>query len=296
MPPAVPRSQFSAGGTLFVTPPRPHIPPIDESFDVAWEHARLRAPGETPHLNRAAASSIIGLALAVIVGALAYNFHQEIGSAVVELGQRISGQPLPRPRAPEAPTEVPSAQDSGNAEAKKASEESSPAPAEDAPAQTAANSSSAAEPDSDAKPAAPTDAAKRGGAAASKPSTARKSGTTEAASSTRSQPRAPEPAQPAPGAEPQQESGGGQEEFAEARELLRGVHRRQDLSRAVDLLWAGVRKGYVPAEVTLADLYRRGDGVERNCDQAQVLLVAASKKGSPEARRVLEQMAEQGCE
>ena len=28
---------------------------------------------------------------------------------------------------------------------------------------------------------------------------------------------------------------------------------------------------------------------------AQVLLVAASKKGSPEARHVLEQMAEEGC-
>jgi len=64
----------------------------------------------------------------------------------------------------------------------------------------------------------------------------------------------------------------------------------------VDLLWAGVRKGYVPAEVTLADLFRRGDGVEKNCDQARVLLVAASKKGSLDARQMLEHMAEQGCE
>jgi TPR repeat protein len=52
----------------------------------------------------------------------------------------------------------------------------------------------------------------------------------------------------------------------------------------------------VPAEVTLADLYRRGDGVEKNCDQARVLLVAASKKGSVEARQMLEQVAERGCE
>jgi TPR repeat protein len=64
----------------------------------------------------------------------------------------------------------------------------------------------------------------------------------------------------------------------------------------VDLLWAGVRKGYVPAEVTLADLFRRGDGVEKNCDQARVLLVAASKKGSSDARQMLEQIAEQGCQ
>jgi len=91
------------------------------------------------------------------------------------------------------------------------------------------------------------------------------------------------------------EPGSGQDEFNAAREMLKGDHRHRDLSRAVDLLWAGVRKGYVPAEVTLADLYRRGDGVAKNCDQAQVLLVAASKKGSPEARQLLELMAEQGC-
>jgi TPR repeat protein len=91
------------------------------------------------------------------------------------------------------------------------------------------------------------------------------------------------------------EPGSGQDEFNAARELLRGDHRQRDLSKALDLLWAGVRKGYVPAEVTLADLYRRGDGVPKNCDQAQVLLVAASKKGSPEARHLLEQMAETGC-
>jgi TPR repeat protein len=77
--------------------------------------------------------------------------------------------------------------------------------------------------------------------------------------------------------------------------MLRGPNRKLDLRRSVDLLWAAVRKGYVPAEVTLADLYRRGDGVEKNCDQATVLLAAASKKGSADARRSLEQMAEQGC-
>jgi TPR repeat protein len=92
------------------------------------------------------------------------------------------------------------------------------------------------------------------------------------------------------------DSGSGQEEFLVARDILRGSNRQQDLSRAVALLWASVKKGHVPAEVTLADLYRRGDGVEKNCDQARVLLVAASKKGSIEARHMLEQIAEQGCE
>jgi len=92
------------------------------------------------------------------------------------------------------------------------------------------------------------------------------------------------------------DGGSGLEEFNLAREFLKGGSRQQDLPRAVALLWSGVRKGYVPAEVTLADLYRRGEGVEKNCDQARVLLVAASKKGSPDARRMLEYMAENGCE
>jgi TPR repeat protein len=92
------------------------------------------------------------------------------------------------------------------------------------------------------------------------------------------------------------DASGGQEEFAIARDILRGSSRQQDFSKAVALLWSSVRKGHVPAEVTLADLYRRGDGVEKNCDQARVLLVAASKKGSVEARQMLEQIAERGCE
>jgi TPR repeat protein len=92
------------------------------------------------------------------------------------------------------------------------------------------------------------------------------------------------------------DGGTGQEEFNAAREILRGSNRQRDFSKALDLLWAGVRKGYVPAEVTLADLFRRGDGVEKNCDQSRVLLVAASKKGSADARLMLEQMAEQGCQ
>jgi len=33
----------------------------------------------------------------------------------------------------------------------------------------------------------------------------------------------------------------------------------------------------------LADLYLHGDGVARNCDQARVLLSAASRKGNVEA-------------
>lgn len=91
------------------------------------------------------------------------------------------------------------------------------------------------------------------------------------------------------------DGGSGQKEFEQARNILKGNHRLRDLSLAVDLLWTGVRKGYVPAEVTLADLYARGDGVEQSCEQARVLLRAAVQKGSPEGRRRLDQLNRQGC-
>ncbi|HYK39507.1 MAG TPA: hypothetical protein VEU98_05745, partial [Candidatus Eremiobacteraceae bacterium] len=68
-----------------------------------------------------------------------------------------------------------------------------------------------------------------------------------------------------------------------------------DLPNAVALLWSSVEKGYVSAEVTLADLYARGDGVEKSCEQARVLLEAAIRKGSPEAGRRLNLLSEQGC-
>ncbi|GAC1633399.1 MAG: hypothetical protein NVS9B14_08100 [Candidatus Acidiferrum sp.] len=91
------------------------------------------------------------------------------------------------------------------------------------------------------------------------------------------------------------DGGSGQKEFEQARNILKGNRRQRELPFAVNLLWTGVRKGYVPAEVTLADLYARGDGVEQSCEQARVLLRAAIQKGSPEGRRRLDQLIRQGC-
>jgi hypothetical protein len=95
---------------------------------------------------------------------------------------------------------------------------------------------------------------------------------------------------------PASEDGGtGQKEFDRAKIILKGNRRQREIPEAVALLWIGVRKGYVPAEVTLADLYARGDGVDKNCAQARVLLRAAVQKGSPEGRRRLDLLKRQGC-
>jgi hypothetical protein len=289
---------------------RPYIPPVEESFDAAWERAKLTAPPEAPHLSRAAAGSIIGIALAVILGALAFNFRQEIGELIVALGQKISGE-----NHAAAPAVVPARKPETQSATDSNSNASDPSAAQSKPEATAGTQGLPPQTTGDANGTPDTRGASSGTlhdapSSAVRDATSRESTSSPARNTTASKPAngaANSAANGATGSVPQvppgssvssvigSEPGSGQNEFDTARELLRSDHRQRDLSKAVNLLWAGVRKGYVPAVVTLADLYRRGDGVEKNCDQAQVLLVAASKKGSSEARHMLEQMAEAGC-
>ena len=56
-----------------------------------------------------------------------------------------------------------------------------------------------------------------------------------------------------------------------------------DHSERARQLWSAVETGDSSAEVALAQLYLKGDGVPRNCEQARVLLRAASRKGNAEA-------------
>jgi hypothetical protein len=60
-------------------------------------------------------------------------------------------------------------------------------------------------------------------------------------------------------------------------------------------LWSAVEGGNVQAALTLAELYLRGDGVPANCDQARVLLLVASKKGSAQAIKELRELDATGC-
>jgi TPR repeat protein len=47
-------------------------------------------------------------------------------------------------------------------------------------------------------------------------------------------------------------------------------------------------------EVPLAELYLKGDGVPKNCEQAAVLLRAASKNGNVEALAKLKKLTKNG--
>jgi hypothetical protein len=69
----------------------------------------------------------------------------------------------------------------------------------------------------------------------------------------------------------------------------------RDPSEAAKLLWKAVSKQNATAAVLLSDLYLRGDGVPRSCDQARLLLVAAAKRGSPLAAQQLRNLESHGC-
>jgi TPR repeat protein len=99
-----------------------------------------------------------------------------------------------------------------------------------------------------------------------------------------------------PPASPEASPDAGQAEYLQAVQILRGRNAGVDTPEAVRLLWIAVEKGNPSAEVTLADLYWHGQGVARNCDQTRILLTAASRKGSAEAQKRLQQFQREGCE
>ncbi|HTB91751.1 MAG TPA: hypothetical protein VK728_02900 [Candidatus Sulfotelmatobacter sp.] len=87
----------------------------------------------------------------------------------------------------------------------------------------------------------------------------------------------------------------GQQEYLQALQILRSPSRSAELKEAVRLLWIAVEKGNAGAEIDLAELFRTGRGVAKNCDQAGILLSAAARKGNAEARKRLEAFQRAGC-
>jgi sortase A len=88
----------------------------------------------------------------------------------------------------------------------------------------------------------------------------------------------------------------GHTELALAQQYLRGTGVSEDRAMAADLLWAAVGKGNTQAEVQLASLYLVGDdGAGKNCEQARVLLRAASNSGNAVAVEKLAALPGYGC-
>jgi len=92
-------------------------------------------------------------------------------------------------------------------------------------------------------------------------------------------------------------TGDGSEELAVARGFLNGTNgREQDRTQAVPWLWKAVAKQNVAATVLLSGMYLRGDGVPKSCEQARLLLDAATAKGRKDAAELLRNLQAFGCE
>ena len=61
-------------------------------------------------------------------------------------------------------------------------------------------------------------------------------------------------------------------------------------------LWSRVKEGNTSAEIKLASLYLEGSGVDQDCEQAPLLLLAASKKGSKVASGLLDGRYAKQCQ
>jgi hypothetical protein len=89
----------------------------------------------------------------------------------------------------------------------------------------------------------------------------------------------------------------GVDEFVTAQRYLKGTPGTTPDSReAARWLWKAVSKKSPAAMIALSDLYLRGDGVPKSCDQARLLLDAAARKGVTAAAERLRHLQAFGCE
>ena len=108
----------------------------------------------------------------------------------------------------------------------------------------------------------------------------------------------PSPAASAASANPAANGPGqsGAEELALAEKYLNGgPGAARDSQQAALLLWRAVAKQNLNATLLLSDLYLRGDGVSKSCDQARLLLDAAARKGAASAGERLRNLQAFGC-
>ena len=89
----------------------------------------------------------------------------------------------------------------------------------------------------------------------------------------------------------------GAEELAVAQRYLTGANGQQrNSAEAAKWLWKSMAKHNASATLLLADLYLKGDGVSKNCDQARVLLDSAARGGMKQAGERLRHLQAFGCE
>jgi PilZ domain len=226
------------------------------------------------------------LALGVAIGILSFIYKGPAGESLIRLGERISGESHRQPVVPEPALGSSSSAEpvpSGNAPAKTPENHIPPA---QAPPDARAEGASESDPST---PASHQEESKSpsvaGHEAATGPQPASRDSGRGYSPSAKSSDRGSEvPA-----------AGNGQAELAFARRYLAGARGRGDTARAAQLLWLAIEKGSTAAEVDLAELYARGEGVPKNCEQARILLTAAFHENNARAGQELSELRQYGC-
>ncbi len=251
------------------------IPPPLEPLSSFEGDTDAASPGWMDRFTLGRAISIM-LFLTLLAGSSVY--HRELGRALIWLGQQIEGVdspeishtlqppvPLAEPAIPDTTPTVSSAKPSTSASLPDASASAPPASSE--PKSVELPRASENTPAPQLKDATP-------GSLIVSSQVNRLSSTTPSVANT---------------------SEAGQPEYQQAMQILRSSSSEARLPEAVRLLWVAVQNGNVGAEIALAELYRQGRGVTRNCDQARILLSAAARKGSADAQKRLHDFQLEGC-
>ena len=252
--------------------PLPELPPPLEPLSSLESETAATASG---WMERFTLSRAIGIMLLLTLVASLFVYHREFGHALVWLGEKFAGDEASgsaQPAAPETPAsqEVPA---SGNINSAAPNTVNSAAP----------SNSPAAE-------SSPANGDNLSAAAETAPVPQLKDGTSSALVPLTQVTRTPTGSAAAAAT-----GDTGQAEYQQAHAILQAPGRKAELPAAVKLLWSAVEKGNVAAEITLAELYRAGRGVTRNCVQAKILLSTATRKGSADAQRRLDELQREGC-
>ena len=229
-------------------------------------------PPRRPQFLRGVITGVLVSAL-MATAFLYYTHRREVGGSLIHLGESIASQtaspvPAAAPASNSSPADAASAHKNKTEEA--STQETKSQMASPAPAATTAPGRSLADAASADKTKA--EAASMGSAV--------------------------NPGAPGPAGHDRRTShsaSSGESELAVAQQYLYGTYGRRDTTTGARWLWAAVKNGSATAEVLLADLYRRGDGVPKSCEQARVLLVAASRRGQVEATQRLRELNRYGC-
>jgi len=95
----------------------------------------------------------------------------------------------------------------------------------------------------------------------------------------------------------QASSTAGTEELAVAQGYLNGSNGQgRNSAEAAKWLWKAIAKHNAQASLLLSDLYLKGEGVSKNCDQARVLLDSAALRGVKDAGVRLRHLQAFGCQ